>query len=81
MKSVQPKVSVRFSKSQLALIWPGLDHLIRADLTRQKTGQAITSYRADMRTIVAVIQPAILATLAIGVPTFSIRETAVCLKS
>jgi hypothetical protein len=30
-----------------------------------------------MRTIVAVLHPAIFATLAIGTPAFSIRETAV----
>ncbi len=34
-----------------------------------------------MRTIVAGLQPAILATLAIGIPAFSIRETAVCRRS
>src|SRR3974390_2550804 len=34
-----------------------------------------------MSTIVDVLQPTIFATLAIGVPAFSILETAVCLKS
>ena len=34
-----------------------------------------------MRTIVAGLHPTILATLAMGIPAFSIRDTAVCLKS
>ncbi len=34
-----------------------------------------------MSTIVGALQPTILATLAIGVPAFSIRETAVCRRS
>src|ERR1035437_11081470 len=38
-------------------------------------------YRFAMSTIVDELQPAILATLAIGIPAFSIRETAVCLRS
>jgi len=34
-----------------------------------------------MRTIVAVLHPAIFATLAMGIPAFSIRDTAVCRRS
>lgn len=34
-----------------------------------------------MGTIVAVLQPTIFATFAIGTPAFSMRETAVCLRS
>jgi hypothetical protein len=34
-----------------------------------------------MRTIVAGLQPTILATFAIGTPAFSIRDKAVCLKT
>src|ERR1039458_8927772 len=34
-----------------------------------------------MRTIVAVLHPAIFATLAMGTPAFSIRDTAVCRRS
>ena len=34
-----------------------------------------------MRTIVAELQPAILATLAMGILAFSILDTAVCLRS
>lgn len=34
-----------------------------------------------MRTIVAVLHPAIFATLAMGTPALSIRDTAVCLRS
>lgn len=38
-------------------------------------------YRSAMRTIVAGLQPAILATFAIGILAFSIRDTAECLRS
>jgi hypothetical protein len=38
-------------------------------------------YRAAIRTIVAVLDPTIFATLAMGTPAFSIRDTAVCRRS
>jgi hypothetical protein len=37
-------IKLRLTKAQISVIWPGLDHIIRADLTRKVSGQALTSY-------------------------------------
>jgi hypothetical protein len=41
---IDPKISAQFSKAQASLIWPGLDYIVRAYMTRQGAGSSRTSY-------------------------------------
>ncbi len=37
-------IKVRLSQHRMSIIWPGLDFIVRSNLTRIKTGESIASY-------------------------------------
>ncbi|MGC9224567.1 MAG: hypothetical protein ACP5E2_11610 [Terracidiphilus sp.] len=44
MHSDPTAIELRFSKPQMAIIWPGLDLIVRNYFTRMKTGESPNSY-------------------------------------
>lgn len=44
LEKAAPAIEVRLTRHRVDCIWPGLDFIVRANLTRLKTGSALNSY-------------------------------------